>query len=227
MASTLPFNLPFTEAADYFARKVPLTTEEFDALSAAEKTRAFTMATMTRVEMLQDALDATLDLIDEGKTLADLLGSFDEIMATRGWTGTTPWHAENAMRTNVQQSYGSGRLDQQRAQADDFPYWIFRAVLDGRTTDECEQLNGTVFSIDDVEWYPPIWYECRSSGEPATAAEAEEAGGPTDGDGLPESNGFAGPGAGDYEPDFEGIDESIAADARAELDAFDPDSVED
>lgn len=227
MPAALPFDTPFAEASKYFASKLPLTPEEFDALSAAAKTRAFTMATMTSAEMLQDALDATQDLIDEGKTLADLLADFEDIMATRGWTGTTPWHAENVMRTSVQQSYGSGRLAQQREQADDFPWWIFRAVLDDRTTDECEQLNGTIFSIDDVEWYPPIWYECRSEGEPLSDAEAEELGGPTDGADLPESNGFAGPGAGDYEPDFEGFDEQIAADAQAELDAFDPDNAED
>lgn len=225
--TALPFDIPFAEASKYFAGKLPHLADEFSALSAAAKTRGYTMATMTSVEMLQDALDATLDLIDEGKTLADLLADFDDIMATRGWTGTTPWHAENALRTPVQQSYGSGRLAQQRSQADDFPFWIFRAIIDGRQTDECEELNGTVFSIDDVEWYPPIWYECRSAGEPATAAEAEEAGGPTDGSDLPESNGFTGPGAGDYEPDFEGVDESIAADARGELEAFDPDNVED
>lgn len=226
MPDALPFDLPFTEASKYFARKVPLSREEFDVLSDWAKQRAFTVATVTKASILSDLMDATQRAIDDGISLGEFQAALDDVMASTGWLGTTAWHAETIFRTNVQQAYGSGRLEQQQQQADDFPYWLFVAVLDDRTTDECEELNGTVFSIDDTTWYPPIDFNCRSSAESLTQAEAEEMG--IDGPPDLQQNDFVGPGGGDeYDPDLSNLDDALATIVQDELDAFDPANVED
>lgn len=155
MAKPLPFNLPMKEAAKKFAEKVPLTRAEFDTLSDWAKVRAFTVATVTKAEILQDVMDAAQKAIDEGLSLADFNAVLGDVMDVRGWTGLTPWHSEAVMRTNVQMAYGSGRLEQQQAQAEDFPAWQF---ISNEPVDECADLNETVFSIDDVDWYPPIHF---------------------------------------------------------------------
>lgn len=225
----LPFDLPFTDASKYFARKIPLTREEFDVLSAWAKQRAFTVATIAKAELLQDVMDAAKVAVDEGITLADFNASLGEIMEETGWSGLTPWHAENVFRTNVQQAYGSGQLEQAREQADDFPWWLFVAILDDRTTEECESLNGTIFSIDDVTWWPPIHFECRSGTEPLTQAEAEELGIDPNPD-LPDPTGFDGPGsdAGDeWDPDLSNLDDALGAAVRDELASFNPDDAVD
>lgn len=224
MADAIPFNLTMKEAAKKFADKVALTRDEFDALADWAKVRSFTVATVTKAEILNDIKDAVQKAINEGTTLADFNASLSDVMDARGWTGLTPWHRETVFRTSVQTSYGSGRLDQQREQADDFPWWLYVAQ---DADDECDDLDGTVFSIDEVERYPPIHVNCKCHGEPLTQAEAEELG-IDENPGLPDAIDFAGPGSdSDYEPDFDGIDEGIAADAQGALDGFDPADVED
>lgn len=225
---SLPFNLPFTQAAKYFARKVPMTREQFDTLASWAKTRAFTVANVAKAEILQDIMNAQQRAIEEGLTLADFNASLDAVMDVRGWTGTTPWHAETITRTGNQMAYGTGRLEQQREQSDDFPYWLFVATLDDRTTDECATLNGTVFPIDDSEWYPPIQWNCRSSGEPLTEDEAQEYGIDPERT-LPDLPDFEGPGRGgdEYQPDLSNLDDALAKIVRDELAGFDPANVED
>lgn len=229
MPASLPFDLPFTEASKYFARKITLTRDEYDALTAWARQRAFTVATVMKATVLQDIFDATQSSIDEGISLADFNAAFDDIMIARGWAGTSPWHTENVLRTNAQSAYGSGRLDQAREQADDFPYWLFVAVMDDRTTEECQELNGTVFPIEDTTWWPPIDYECRSGTESLTQAEAEELGIDPD-PALPDPTGFDGPGSdsGDeYDPDLSNLDDALAGIVRDTLDGFNPDDYQD
>ena len=41
----------------------------------------------------------------------------------------------------------------------------FKALIDERTTEECREMNGKVFNIDDLvlgENLPPLHYNCRS-----------------------------------------------------------------
>jgi len=228
MPAAIPFNLPFTQASKYFARKVPLLGDEYDALPAWAKQRAFTMATVAKAEIMQDIFDAVHKAIDDGVSQAEFNAMLGEVMDVRGWTGTTPWHAENVLRTNSQQAYGSGRLDQARAQKDDFPYWLFVAVLDSVTTPECEDLNGTVFPIEDVQWWPPIHFECRSGTESLSQQEAEDLGIDPDPD-VPDEIDFDGPGAGgeDYTPDLDNLDDALAKVVQGALDAYDPNDAPD
>lgn len=59
-------------------------------------------------------------------------------------------------------------VNQERVQI--FKYYgitkvIFKALIDERTTEECREMNGKVFNIDDLvlgENLPPLHYNCRS-----------------------------------------------------------------
>lgn len=47
--------------------------------------------------------------------------------------------------------------------------FIYSAILDGRTTEICRELNGRIFTRDDIAGYvPPNHYNCRSTIHPIT-----------------------------------------------------------
>jgi len=199
----------FDEARRFFRQKVALTRAEFDMLAAEAKRRAFTAAAVHTMDVLHDIRAAVDKMIDQGKTLADFNAALLDIMGERGWTGTTPWHAETIFRTNIQSAYGAGRFEQLAAVSDEFPYAMYVAVDDDRTREEHAELDGTVAPIDGAFWayhWPPWDYNCRCSAEPLSAdevkgEEVENGTGP-----MPE-NDFTSPALGaDYEPDLSRFD---------------------
>jgi SPP1 gp7 family putative phage head morphogenesis protein len=230
VSSELPFNVPFDEASAFFADKMAMSPEEFAALEDWAKLRAFTVATVTKAEILQDLLDAVQVAIDNGLTLADFRSALDDIMETRGWEGITPWHAETVFRTNIQSAYGAGRLSQQRAAAVDFPFLMYVTVRDDRVREEHAALDGVVRAINDPFWsvyYPPWDYNCRCDAEALSTEEADATGpGPEVGD--MEDSGFSSPGAGyDYAPDLSELDPDLRRSVQDDISAFDPSKIDD
>lgn len=229
---SLSFDLAFEEAAKRFAKRVPLTRAEFDRLAAWAKTRAFTVATVVKAEVIQDILGAVQDAIDEGLTLDDFRASLDDIAKARGWAGITPWHAETVYRTNVQSAYGSGRLEQQRAQSAEFPFIQIHEVNDSRTRASHRERDGKVLALADARiatWYPPSDYNCRGHAESLTEDEARATGiEPVMIVAEPNPNGFTSPGASDeYEARLDRLDGALQSAVRDALDDFDPNDVDD
>jgi SPP1 gp7 family putative phage head morphogenesis protein len=233
MSRRLPFNLPFKAAAKHFAKKVPLTREQFDLLAAWAKTRAFTVATVTKARVLEDLHDGLQKALEQGLTFGDFNELLDDVMGARGWAGVKPWHAENVFRTNLQSAYGAGRWKQQQAQRDDFPFLQLHEVDDDRTRDSHHAVDGTVKPVGDRWWlthYPPWAFMCRGSVESLTEDEARAIGispvnmfepGPADDD-------FTSPAASDlYEPNYSKIDPRVRSKVRSAIEAFDPDDVDD
>jgi len=153
--------LPFDEAIEAFRNKLPLSTEEFYALAAEARVKAFTVSAVARMDLLRDIHQAVLGAIEEGETLAGFQGRLADIMETKGWEGTTPWHTETVFRTNIQTSYSIGRHNQMVEQTDRFPYWEYDAVGDAHTRPTHNALDGKVFPADHPfwdKWYPPNGY---------------------------------------------------------------------
>ncbi len=207
---SLPFDVPFTEAAAIFKSKIPLTRDEFDALADWAKTRAFTVATVTKAEILQDMMDAVQQAIADGLTFADFQELLGDIMEARGWAGLDPWHAETVFRTNIQSAYGAGRWQQQRAQREDFPFLQYHAINDTRVRPTHWALNGIVQPIGAPFWkhyYPPWDYNCRCDAESLSADEARAIGiAPVNVIDVGIADDFTSPAAGDWEPDLRGLD---------------------
>jgi uncharacterized protein with gpF-like domain len=154
-------DLTFEQAVKFFRGKVPLTRPEFNRLIAEAKRRAFTVATILKMDILKDIQDAVAAAIESGSTLAEFNARLFEIMEERGWRGTTPWHAETIFRTNIQSAYGSGRYEQQQELAELYPFAEYVAVLDGREREDHGALHGTIAPIDSEFWvmhYPPWDY---------------------------------------------------------------------
>lgn len=170
--------LPFDEAIAFFGDKVPMTVAEFYALADKMRAKAFTVARVSSMDVIMDVHGAAEKAIDAGETLADFKGRLSEIMASRGWEGLTPWHAETVFRNNIQTAYSVGRYNQMQDMGDQF-YGEYDAVNDSWTRPTHAALDGKIFPMDHPfwdTWWPPNGHRCRCSVNPVHKYVAEEEG---------------------------------------------------
>lgn len=191
---------PFQEAVDWFLAKNPMTRAEFARLSAAARTKAFTVAYVITADSLQSIFGAIGEILEKG-------GSYQEFKALTENILKSPWHRETVFRTNVLSSYGAGHWQQAQAVKDLRPYVIYRDCGDGRVR-AWHRLGGLVMRQDDPfvrsHWGPWEW-NCRCRWLSLSGREVEEKGYKitTDAKGLPPANPkFSSPAMGGWEPDY-------------------------
>lgn len=76
-----------------------------------------------------------------------------------------PFRLETILRTNATMAFNQGRLIEARQEPDALNGLQYSAILDERTTEVCELLDGTVFALDDPDLdklTPPNHFNCRS-----------------------------------------------------------------
>lgn len=76
--------------------------------------------------------------------------------------GRSTWHRETIARTEGAHLYNHGQVARNRASGAVKGYQ-FVAIMDDRTTEECEALHGRSFKADEIDGVtPPLHYSCRS-----------------------------------------------------------------
>lgn len=177
------FSLPFQEAIEYLKKKINLPTAVGEALTSQMHAKAFTIAGVTKMDMLADFHEAVNKMIAEGLTIHDFRKEFDSIVEKYGWDyqGSRGWRSQVIYETNLQSAYQDGRFQQ----ANDpeilkaFPYWRYRTAGDTRVRPEHAAWNNTILRADDPWWdthYPYRsdvynWFGCRCDVE--TISEEE------------------------------------------------------
>ena len=174
-------SLPPKEAVAYLASKGFAITWDWQELWQESQAQAFTVAKVTRLDILQDIREAVETALKEGKTLAWFTKELTPVLQAKGWWGKhevtdeatgeisqvqlgSPYRLKTIYRTNIQTAYMAGRFQEQLANADDRPFWQYVAILDGRTRPSHRAMNGKVFRYDDPIWqyfYPPNGWGCR------------------------------------------------------------------
>jgi len=211
-------DMTFQEAADYFKERVPVTPEQFKALSAKYKSLAFTVSGYTSAQILNKFYDEIIAALEEGNTLTEFRTRMNEFLETEGYEGVTPSQAENIFRTNTQTAYNVGHYEQM-TDPDVLalrPYWQYRAVGDEATRPEHQAMDGRVVPADDPfwdVWYPPNGYKCRCTVSSLSERQVRERGLEVE-HGLPPLNvpdaGFiSNPAKVRFDPDLTGYPDAI------------------
>ncbi len=78
--------------------------------------------------LLNDLREAVDRAIAEGITLEVFRKTFDQVVATRGWSyqGDRDWRSNIIYSTNLRTAYGAGRFEQLQAVKSRRPYWQWR-----------------------------------------------------------------------------------------------------
>lgn len=195
-------SLPPEEAIASLRRRVAMTKGEYAKLSAKERAQAFTVAGVADLDVISDVLKAIDDAVSQGllfEEFVDQIGA--KLEAAWGGTVANPSaRMETIFRTNVQSAYAAGRYDQ-ATDPDTLAvrsYWMFSAILDGRTTPTCEACDGIVRPANDAFWFahePPCHFNCRSTVITLSEDLAREEGISEEPPGwfAPAAKGFGGP----------------------------------
>ncbi len=168
--------LPMKEAQAFWADKVPMTKEQFNALAEEAQARAFFVAGLARLDMVQEVQNALGKALGNGETLSQFKQRIASVAQAQGWTS---WRVENIFRTNLQSAYQAGRYKQMVQVAKARPYWRYVSTQDSRTRPEHRALHGRVYHHEHSFWnqfYPPNGFACRCTVQTLSERQVKDRG---------------------------------------------------
>ncbi len=170
------------EAANFFAGKVPMTREEYDALVQQIMDKAFYVSGLEKTAIERDMKNLITDALNNGMSLDTFKFKLQELQVKytkpvyeREGVGQASaddtvldYHAETVFRTNIMNAYNEGKsaIYGDPDIKEFFPAYEYTAIMDGRTTDLCTELDGMIRLADDPVWdkfWPPNHFNCRST----------------------------------------------------------------
>ena len=177
------------KAVDYFRQKgYELTWDWFEMWQEAHA-KAFTVAKVMRMDVLQDIRGLVDKSLGEGMGWSDFQREMRSLLARKGWGPegpdldlmgvAAPWRVKTIYETNMQTALMVGRYGEMMENVDDRPYWMYVAVMDSRTRPAHAALHGKVFRYDDPFWdhfYPPNGFRCRCRVRALTAGQVQAQG---------------------------------------------------
>ncbi len=157
--------------------------------------KAFHVAKVMRMDLLQDIHDAVGKTLTEGTTEADFRRELEPKLKAKGWWGRqkvlapsgeeqevqlgSPWRLRTIYTNNLNTSLAAGRWQAFAANADKRPYLQFVCVLDSHTRPSHRILHGKIFHISDPIWKtmaPPLDWGCRCRLRALSADDVKERG---------------------------------------------------
>lgn len=176
----MPWNVEATptdpeQAIAWFRARLPLPDPAYRALSEEARRRAFFVAGLAQLDMVQEALDALDAALAKGETFEQFKDRLSERIQ-RAWGGASAHRLRTIFDTNLQSAYGAGRWKAADELRQERPYWGLSVVLDGRTSRICLNLAGVVLPADHPFWnthIPPLHFRCRTALVTYSAAQAE------------------------------------------------------
>lgn len=175
------------DAIAFLQRKGAQVTGNWTEWLDGQHARAFTVANVAKLDVLQDIQNSLVKALKGGQTLQQWKDGLVPELQKKGWwqrppstaelqaagrvdaagviaKGLTPNRLKTIFATNMQSAYMAGRYEQMIEQAGERPYWEYVAILDNRTRPAHRALSGRIFRYDDAGWqsfYPPCGYRCR------------------------------------------------------------------
>lgn len=167
------------DAVRYLASKGLQLSFNYDEMMHEAHHRAFTVAKITKLDLLRDMHHSLVDAQKSGVTFAQWKRDIKPTLQKYGWWGKTevrnPTTGETKeiyvgsrrlntiFDTNMRVSYSVGR-HRQLMGLEDAVYWRYVAVLDGNTRPTHAARDGIILHRDHPWWkknYPPNAWRCR------------------------------------------------------------------
>lgn len=180
LAFAAKFEQPKAAMAYFRSKGYTLSWDWHDTLGEAHS-RAFTVAHVARMDILQALRGAVDEAIADGQTFREFRKNLEPTLKKKGWWGRnkrvnprtgeeesilegSPHRLRTIYNTNMKTSYNAGREEFFQRNKKARPYGQFVAVMDPKTRDEHARLHGKVFHLDDPFWdrfTPPLDFNCR------------------------------------------------------------------
>lgn len=174
------FGLEPAKAIAYLKFKGYAITWNWQDMLDRAHDQAFTVAKAMRLDLLSDIRAALETALQDGQTLKQFITNMQPTLESQGWWGQqvivdsegvgelvqlgSPRRLKTIYQTNLQSAYMAGRKAEMEQTAETHPYWMYVAILDGKTRPSHRALHGQVFRHDDPIWsaiFPPNGFNCR------------------------------------------------------------------
>jgi len=108
--------LPFKEQIDFLRQKRLKPTKSWLDALRGDHDRAFVVAGVTDMAMLEEFQTAIVDAVENGRSVQDFARDFDRLVEKYGWNyrGERDWRIRTIFETNIRTSFMAGRLRQMR-----------------------------------------------------------------------------------------------------------------
>ncbi len=186
------FELPPSDAISYLEKKgFKIGWDWHETLDNAHS-RAFTVAKVARMDLLQDIRQSLISAMQQGQTLEQWKASITPVLQDKGWWGKktvinpegreqevqlgSPRRLRTIYDTNMQSAFAAGRYKAMLAGAEARPYWEWRHITISNPRKQHVALNGRLFRFDDPFWnvaYPPSEWGCKCRVIARSAREVE------------------------------------------------------
>ncbi|MCF4430027.1 phage head morphogenesis protein [Acinetobacter baumannii] len=186
------FELPPSDAISYLEEKgFKIGWDWHETLDNAHS-RAFTVAKVARMDLLQDIRQSLISAMQQGQTLEQWKASITPVLQDKGWWGKktvinpegreqevqlgSPRRLRTIYDTNMQSAFAAGRYKAMLASAEARPYWEWRHITISNPRKQHVALNGRLFRFDDPFWnvaYPPSEWGCKCRVIARSAREVE------------------------------------------------------
>lgn len=188
------FNLPPEENIKALKAKKPKLSFKYDEVMHEAHLKAFTIAKVTKLDLLSDIQDSLLKAQSEGKSFEVWKKEIKPTLAKKGWLGKVEVRDEktgeiktiNANNARLRRIYdinmrsanAQGRAKAQYALEGEI-YLRYIALQDGLTRPSHLKMQGITLHRDDPFWktnYPPNGWNCRCVVRAYSKAECERQG---------------------------------------------------
>jgi SPP1 gp7 family putative phage head morphogenesis protein len=166
-------------AIEYLEGKYPELHFDYDELMHEAHHKAFTVAKITKLDLLKDVQNSLVKARKEGVPFEKWKKELIPTLKKKGWWGhvtvTNPKTKEekeiyvgsrrlrNIFYINTRVAYNVGRWQHQEALVD-APYLRYVSILDAHTRPKHKTMHGIIRHKDDDFWknnYPPNGWNCR------------------------------------------------------------------
>lgn len=175
------FRQPPEKAIKYFRSKGYTLSWDWQDTFREAHAKAFTVAKVANMDVLQDIRKEVDRAISEGITFREFRSQLEPRLKARGWWGKkeivdeetgevkkilegSPHRLKTIYRMNTTTAFNAGREAHFQENKKFRPYGQYVAVLDPKTRETHRELHGLVFPLDDPFWdsfTPPIDWNCR------------------------------------------------------------------
>lgn len=188
--------LPPEEAIAYFRQKGYRTTFSYLDMMHRAHSDAFTVAGVTRLDVLQDIRGLIDDALANGTTFSTFRKGMKEKLAAKGWWGpvevsdpetgetktvdlSTSRRLNTIFDTNMRVAYSAGEWQRIQRTKDALPYLVYETRDDGLVRPLHQRWNKVCMLVDHPWWkthFPPCDWKCRCRTRQLTASRVKRLG---------------------------------------------------
>lgn len=189
------FGLPPEQAVAWFESKGYALGFKWQDVWEQAHARAFTVAGVMKLDVLQDIRGALDKALKDGSTMRDFNARLMPLLEAKGWLGKgylvdqgsgeihgkrlNARRLETIFRTNMQSAYMAGRWQALWSDREARPIWTYSTVGDNRVRPKHKVLHGITLAATDPFWryyFPPNGWKCRCRVRALTQAQVKAQG---------------------------------------------------